>query len=412
MQSANPPPLTGLKVLEFAGLAPGPYAGLLLADAGASVLRIDKPAPAPPTNDLLTRHKTSIAVDLKSRQGHALILQLARHADVLIDPYRPGVMEKLGLGPDQQQGLNPSLIYARMTGFRRSGRYAHMAGHDINYLAVSGTLALLGRADQKPTPPLNILGDFAGGGASLVQGILLALLARDGGAGSKGKAKGQGQIVHANMVDGANHLATFSRLGLKTPAGAGPRGTNLLDSGCPFYDTYETGNKQYMAVGALEPQFYAALLHGLGLAGQGWEERRLDRACWDEMRGVFARVFKTKTRAAWEAVFDGTDACCTPVLDYEELEEAQKQSQGDQRPLVALGNTPLLAVDSSGPATDAVDVDRGQGPGVQGDGYVGQLLLPGEGGQDTLKHWLGWKKGVHFDVHDDGSFVLKTTSKL
>ncbi|KAJ4413719.1 hypothetical protein N0V82_008358 [Gnomoniopsis sp. IMI 355080] len=395
----GPPPLTGLKVLEFAGLAPGPFAGLLLADAGASVLRIDRPGTAP-TADALTRHKTSIAVDLKSAAGIALILRLAREADVLIEPFRPGVMEKLGLGPEVLLKVNPKLIYARMTGFRRDGRYRDMAGHDINYLAVSGVLGMLGRKGSKPTPPMNILGDFAGGGATLFQGILMALLARD-------SKHGKGQVVEANMVDGASYLATFPRFAAKTPMGDRPRGENTLDSGCPYYDTYETKDGGFMAVGALEPQFYAALLRGLGLQGKGWEARRNDRECWEEMRGVFTETFKGRTREEWERVFDGTDACCTPVLDYVELEQLKQRREGDQRPAVMLRETPCLAVDTG----QGDEVIRGQGPGVRGDGYVGRLMVPGENGEKTLKEWLGWKRGAQYDVQR-GGLILKEKSKL
>lgn len=420
------PPLTGLKVLEFAGLAPGtfhplffpcilslllkctltgPFAGMLLADAGASVLRIDRPG-TQPTADYLTRHKSSIAVDLKSSAGIALLVRLARDADVLIDPFRPGVLERLGLGPDVLLRANPRLVYARMTGFRRDGRYKDMAGHDINYLAVSGVLAMLGRKDEKPTPPINILGDFAGGGATLFQGILMALLARNKQPGGRG-----GQVVEANMVDGAAYLATFPRFSMKTPMGDGPRGTNVLDTGCPYYDTYETRDGKFMAVGALEPQFYAQLLQGLGLQSQGWEKRRHDRACWVEMKALFEKVFKSRTRDEWEAVFDGTDACCTPVLEYGELEAEKRggEREGDQRPAVTLRETPCLAIDTA--TVTAEEASRGQGPGVEGDGYIGQAMVPGEDGDKTLRAWLGWERGRDFDV-EKGGLVLKTAAKL
>lgn len=416
---AGPPPLTGLKVVEFAGLAPGkscvppspsfcplttlpgPFAGLILADAGASVLRVDRPSPHP-TPDSLTRHKTSIAIDLKSPAGVALILRLAREADILIEPFRPGVMEKLGLGPDALLAVNPRLIYARMTGFRRDGRYKAMAGHDINYLAVSGVLSMLGGRATKPTPPINILGDFAGGGATLVLGVLMALIARE--------KSGKGQVIEANMVDGASYLAVMPRLARNTPLGDRPRGENVLDGGCPYYDTYETVDGGFMAVGALEPQFYAALIKGLGLAGQGWEERRLGRECWDEMREVFTRVFKSRPRSEWEGVFDGTDACCTPVLGYAELEAERKRREGDQRPAVTLRETPWLAVDTGeGGGNDAA---RGQGPGVEGDGYEGVYLTPGENGERTLGEWLGWRRGEQYDVGEDGGLVLKEKAKL
>ncbi|KAK7729251.1 hypothetical protein SLS53_009316 [Cytospora paraplurivora] len=421
----GPPPLAGLKVLEFAGLAPGPFAGLLLADAGASVLRVDRPrtattttttAPAP-TPDQLTRHKASIAVDLKSPSGVALITRLARHADVLIDPFRPGVMERLGLGPSalvhSPATGNPRLIYARLTGFRRDGRYSAMAGHDINYLAVSGVLGGLGGrardgASNKPTPPANILGDFAGGGAVLFQGVLLALLSRAGGGG-------RGQVVEGNMVDGAGYLATSPRLLRRGPRGVGDgaRGTNLLDGGCPFYDTYETADGRYVAVGALEPRFFAELVRGLGLEGRGWEGRRGDRSCWEEMRGEFERVFRGRTRDEWEGAFDGTDACCTPVLEYGELEGGRGRGrEGDQRPVVTLRDTPCLAVDTGARgATMADGASRGQGPGVEGDGYTARGMVPGERGEERLKEWLGWERGKHFEV-ENGGLVLKATAKL
>ncbi|KPM41330.1 Isopenicillin N epimerase component 2 [Neonectria ditissima] len=401
---AGPPPLRGIKVLEFAGLAPGPFAGMLLADAGASVLRIDRAQPggshqfgnaAIPTEDMLTRHKASIAVDLKAARGGALIRRLAAAADVVIDPFRPGVLEKLGLGPDVLCAANPRLIYARMTGFRRDGRYAAMAGHDINYLAVSGALGLLGRDGEKPHPPWNILADFAGGGAVLFQGVLLAVVAR--------QASGRGQVVEANMVDGSSYLATFPRMALKTSLGDKGRGNNLLDGGCPWYDTYETADAKYMAVGALEPQFFAALVEGLGLAGQGWEECRGDAARWPAFRRVLEATFRGRTRAEWEAVFDGTDACCTPVLEYAEL-ETQPGREGDQRPAVTLRETPCLAVKQGAALVDAAQY--GQGAGVAGDGYEGQPLAPGTGGETVLRDWAGWQSGREYEVKA-GGLVLR-----
>ncbi|KAG7127520.1 Isopenicillin N epimerase component 2 like protein [Verticillium longisporum] len=396
----GPPPLTGLKVLEFAGLAPGPFAGMLLADAGASVLRIDRAVPQAdgkgkplPTEDMLARHKASIAVDLKAPAGVALVKALAASADMLIDPFRPGVLEKLGLGPDVLCALNPRLIYGRMTGFRRDGKYATMAGHDINYLAVSGALGVLGRDGEKPHPPWNILADFAGGGATLFQGLLLAVVARH--------ASGRGQVVEANMVDGASYLTTFPRFALKTPLGSHGRGRNLLDGGCPYYDTYETRDGRYMSVGALEPQFYKALIQGLGLEGQGWEAKRHDPQVWPAMRALFTDVFLSKSRTEWETIFDGTDACCTPVLEYPEL-ESEAGREGDQRPAVTLVETPCLAV-----VGGAKDARQGQGPGVPGDGYVGIPLRPGDGGEAVLQEWLGWSSGKEFDVLR-GGLVLKS----
>jgi alpha-methylacyl-CoA racemase len=375
---------------------------MLLADAGASVLRIDRArsGASAPTEDMLARHKSSIAVDLKSESGAALIKRLASRADVLIDPFRPGVLEKLALGPDVLCGLNKRLIYSRMTGFRRDGKYALMAGHDINYLAVSGTLGMLGREGEKPHPPLNILADFAGGGAVLFQGILMAIISR--------QSSGLGQVVEANMVDGSSYLTTFPRMSLKTPMGSKGRGNNLLDGGAPFYDTYETSDGRYMAVGALEPHFFAALLKGLELVDQGWAENQFDRTRWPELQKAMADAFRSKTRGEWEAIFDGTDACCTPVLEYSEL-ETDPRREGDQRPAVTLRETPCLAVKEGVGHIDPAQF--GQGPGVPGDGYEANLLRPGKGGEEVLRQWMGWENGREYALHQ-GGIVLRKESKL
>ncbi|KAF4628895.1 hypothetical protein G7Y89_g9258 [Cudoniella acicularis] len=377
---ASPPPLTGLRVLEFAGLAPGPFAGLLLADNGASVLRIDRATPnssstPSPTEDLLTRFKASIAVNLKSPSGVSFVKSLVPHADIVIDPFRPGVLEKLGLGPDVLLCINPKIILGRMTGFRRDGKYKDMAGHDINYIAVSGALSMLGRKGEKALPPGNILGDFAGGGATLFQGILLALLARE--------KNGKGQVVEANMVDGSSYLTTFPRMLLKTPTWNRPR------------------------VGALEPQFFRELIKGLGLQGKEIEETRGDRSTWSEVKETFTNIFKSKTRAQWENIFDKTDACCTPVLDYHELENDPSR-EGDQRPAVTLRGTPSFALAKGSTSRDP---SEGQGPGVEGESYVGAALYPGQGGEEMLGHWLGWKRGKDFETVN-GGLVGKPTSKL
>ena len=317
----------------------------------------------------------------------------------MIDPFRPGVLEKLGLGPDVLLSLNARVIVGRMTGFRRDGRYKDMAGHDINYIAVSGALSMLGRKGEKPLPPANILGDFAGGGATLFQGILLALIER-------GKS-GRGQVVEANMVDGSAYLVTFPRMLLKTPTWDRPRGENLLDSGSPYYDTYETKDGGFMAVGALEPQFCKELVKGLGLSGKGLEGTRLDRRTWPELKGLFETIFKSKTRTEWEQVFDGTDACCTPILDYKELEKDPAR-EGDQRPAVTLRGSPSIAL-SKGAASR--DPSMGQGPGVKGESYSGTALYPGQGGEEKLKQWIGWRRGKEYEM-ENGGLVRKESSKL
>lgn len=318
----------------------------------------------------------------------ALIKALIPNIDVVIEPFRPGVMEKMGLGPAELMKINPKLIVARMTGFRRDGKYKNMAGHDINYIAVSGVLGMLGRAGEKPYAPVNLMGDFAGGGAVCFVGILLALLQRE--------KSGFGQVVEANMVDGSAHLASMPRFGAKTDMWNAERGRNMLDGGCPYYDTYETRDGRYVAVGALEPQFYAALLKGLGIDPKdAFSPRdRIDRRTWDHQRVVFTKRFGEKTRAEWESIFDGTDACVTPVKTQEELE----REGFDQRPIVTLKYTPGLAIQDGEP--EARDPATGQGVGVEGDGWSSKGLYPGEGGEETLGQWMGWYRGRNFAVKD------------
>jgi alpha-methylacyl-CoA racemase len=336
---------------------------------------------------------------LKSPSGIEFVKALAKSADIIIDPFRPGVLEKLGLGPEVLEAINPRIIFARMTGFRRDGKYKDMAGHDINYIALSGALSLFGRKGEKPSPPGNILGDFAGGGAILFQGILLALMARE--------RSGHGQVVEANMVDGSAYLTTFPRLLQKTPMWNLPRGENMLDSGSPWYDTYETKDGKYVAVGALEPQFFAELIKGLGLQGREYEVTRGNKEMWPELAKVFEERFKEKSRSDWERIFDGTDACVTPILEMHEL-ETDPLREGDQRPAVTLRGTPGLAIKTGGPERDP---SEGQGGGVQGDGWVAKPLSPSEGGEKLLDSWLGWRRGKDFVV-ENGGLVLKHPSKL
>lgn len=403
---SHSPPLTGIRVLEFAGLAPGPFAGMLLADYGASVLRVDRPHaqaftanPPPATPDQLTRHKSSICVDLKSSGGLTLIKNIIPTVDVVIDPFRPGVLEKAGLSPEKVLlGLNPRLIVARMTGFRRDGKYKDMAGHDINYIAVSGILSMLGRKSEKPYAPANILGDFGGGGLVCFTGILLALLQREN--------TGIGQVVEANMVDGSASLGTMPRFNTKSSTWNRARGENLLDGGSPYYDTYETKDGKYMAVGALEPQFFAALLKGLDIAPSALLGVRDDRATWPAMADIFTKKFKSKDRAEWESIFDGTDACCTPVLTLGEL----KDSGFDQRPIVTLSRSPARGLSDCDP--DDRSAAQGQGIGVDGEGWTSSGLRPGEGGEDILSQWMGWNRGRHFEIVDGGLVRVDRGAKL
>ncbi|KAK5953486.1 hypothetical protein OHC33_005430 [Knufia fluminis] len=377
------PPLTGLKVLELSGLAPGPFCGFLLSSYGASVLRIDRPGP--PSSDLLTSYKSSIPLDLKSNASRALFLTLVSKADILIDPYRPGVLEKLNLDPvNVLQKINPRLITVRLTGFRRDGKYKDMAGHDINYLAVSGVLSMLGAKDTPPLPPGNVLADFAGGGHVAFTGVLLALIHRG--------VSGKGQVVEANMADGVNYLGTFPRLLTRAAMWSGPRGTNTLDGGAPYYGCYETKDVgRYMSVGALEPQFFAEFLKGMGLTESDIVPEkgmsRDDKRAWDHMRLIFTARFKTKTRAEWEKIFDGTDACCVPVLTYQDLEERDY----DFRPIVGLTESPGRKVELT---------------------YDGKLLKTGEGSEKTLKEWLDWTKGQQWDIGAKGAAEQREKSKL
>jgi alpha-methylacyl-CoA racemase len=299
-------PLQGVRVIELASLAPAPFACMMLSDLGADVIRVDRPATGGEAPiDPLGRGRRSIGLNLKDPRGVDVLLRLVETADVLVEGFRPGVTERLGFGPDTCLERNPRLVYGRMTGWGQEGPMAQMAGHDINYIALAGALDPIGRAGERPLPPLNLVGDFGGGGMLLAVGILAALFERS--------RSGQGQVVDAAMVDGAALLTSFIHGMRGQGLWQDARGTNLLDSGAPFYDTYETADGLFMSVGALEPQFYAALLHGLGLEHEGLPGQ-LDRDRWPEMRARFTEVFKSRTRDEWTEIFDGTDACVAPVL--------------------------------------------------------------------------------------------------
>jgi alpha-methylacyl-CoA racemase len=302
-------PLHGISVIEIASLAPAPFGCMILSDLGADVLRVERPeacrpdAPAPV--DPLTRGRRSIGINLKDPAGVDLLLQLTDSADVLVEGFRPGVTERLGFGPDVCAARHPGLIYARMTGWGQDGPLAPTAGHDIDYIAISGALHPIGRNGERPVPPLNLVGDFGGGGMLLAVGILAALVER--------RRSGLGQVVDAAMVDGSALLTSFI-YGLRaTGAWRDERGVNLLDGGAPFYDTYATADGRYVAVGALEPQFYAALLVGLGLTDAGLPAQ-MDVTGWPVLRARFTEVFAQRTRDEWAGVFEGTDACVSPVL--------------------------------------------------------------------------------------------------
>jgi alpha-methylacyl-CoA racemase len=302
------PPLTGIRVIDFSRLAPGPYGAMLLTDMGADVIRVDRaplgPGDMPPFGDIAGRGKRSIALNLKVPSAVEAALRLVETADVLLEGFRPGVMERLGLGPDVALARNQRLVYARMTGWGQDGPLAQRAGHDLNYIAVAGMVATIGRKGEPPVPPMNFLGDFAGGGLMCAFGIVCALLERE--------RSGQGQVIDAAMVDGAANLMAFFASAFHGKMW-GERGTNMLDTGAFFYECYETSDGGYMSVGAIEPQFYAELLDGLGLAGQDLPHQH-DQSQWPAMKDRLAALFKTKTRDEWTAIFENRDACTFPVL--------------------------------------------------------------------------------------------------
>ncbi len=306
-------PLAGVRVVELAGIGPGPFAAMLLADLGADVVRVDRPGggglAVNPAYDVTNRGKRSVLVDLKSAEGPALVLDLVERADVLIEGFRPGVAERLGVGPADCHARNPELVYGRMTGWGQDGPLAHTAGHDIAYIAVTGALGMIGNPGEAPAVPANLVGDYAGGSLYLVIGVLAALQhARTPG--------GAGQVVDAAIVDGASHLTAMIHGMMAAGGWQDRRGANLLDGGCPFYGTYETSDGGYMAVGALEQQFYDTFVELLGIGDQA--PARKDLARWGELREAVAARFKSRTRQEWTAVFEGSDACVAPVLSLRE----------------------------------------------------------------------------------------------
>ena len=308
-------PLEGIRIVELAGLGPAPFAGMMLADAGADIIRIDRadratyPPREEPHVDLMNRGRRSVAVDLKHPEGVDLVLRLGDTADGLMEGFRPGVAERLGLGPDVCLARNPALAYGRMTGYGQEGPMSSAAGHDIDYIALSGALEAIGREGERPVPPLNLVGDFGGGGMLLAYGMLAAIL----GA----RTTGRGQVIDAAMVDGAASLMTMTYTLRSAGAWQDARGTNLLDTGAHFYEVYETSDGGYLAVGAIEPQFYAELMRLLGLEDEDLSTQ-MDRTTWPAMKERFTAIFASRTRAEWEEVFAGTDACVAPVLSATE----------------------------------------------------------------------------------------------
>ncbi|MGH9027776.1 MAG: CaiB/BaiF CoA transferase family protein [Acidimicrobiia bacterium] len=327
-------PLAGLKVIEMVGLGPGPFCGMLLADMGAEVLRVDRVRAEDDGTSTFChdRGKRSIGLDLKKPEGVEALLRLVERADGFYEVWRPGVAERLGVGPAECHVRNPRLIYGRLTSYGQEGPWSGAAGHDIDYLALAGALEPLGRAGQPPTPPINVIGDFAGGGMLLAFGIACAAYERE--------RTGEGQVIDAAMIDGAALMLAPFYAG-RASGGWGPRGTNMLDTAAPFHEVYETADGKWMAVGAIEPQFYAELLAGLGLAGEVDPAAQHDRAEWPTLKKRFATLFATKTRAQWSEIFDGRDACVAPALDP--VEAAEHPHIAARGTLVAPGGVPQPA---------------------------------------------------------------------
>ena len=356
-------PLVGVKVVEFAGIGPGPFCGMLLADLGADVVRIDRAeSVGRSAPDIMNRGKRSVAVDLKKPEGVEAALSLIEKADALIEGFRPGVMERLGVGPDVALKRNPRIVYGRMTGWGQTGPWSTMAGHDIDYIALTGALHTMGRAGEPPAPPLNLVGDYGGGALYLAFGLLAGVI--------EAKSSGKGQVIDCAMIDGAASLMTMF-YGMKA-AGIwnANRDDNLLDGGAHFYDTYECADGQWLAVGAIEPQFHALLVKGLGLAADVFPAQ-MSRGEWPAYTKCVAEIVKTKTRDEWMKVFDGSDACVAPVLS---MDEAPKHPHNAERKtfVEAFGTVQPGPAPRFSRTTGAIN---------------GTPAMPGKQSEDVLKGW-------------------------
>ena len=316
-------PLSGKRIVEIAGIGPGPFCAMLLADLGAEVVRVDRASAVPdimpdsPNLDLLNRGRRSVGVNLKTPEGIETVLKLVQESDALIEGFRPGVAERLGIGPEECLARNPKLIYGRMTGWGQEGTYSSMAGHDINYIALSGVLGMIGREGGKPIPPVNLVGDFGGGGMLLALGICAALV-------ETAKSE-KGQIIDAAMTDGSALLSTMMH-SFKAMGMWGDRGTNLLDTGSPFYDVFECADGEFISLGSIEPQFYSELLR-ITEIDQSENPKQMDRAGWAEMKSKIGDAIKGKTRSEWEELMEGTDVCFAPVLSMDEAYEHPHNKQ-------------------------------------------------------------------------------------
>ena len=355
-------PLQGIRIIEMAGIGPGPFAAMMLADHGAEVIRIERPGPQPP-EPVLGRNRRSIVVNLKSAEGVAVVRELAKTADGLIEGLRPGVMERLGLGPDLLCADNPKLVYGRMTGWGQSGPYAPHVGHDINYISIAGALHAFGRAGDRPTPPLNMVGDFGGGGMMLAFGMVSALLAA--------RQTGEGQVIDCAMTDGAALLMGmiwgFHGLG----AWHDERGANMLDSGAHFYDSYACADGLYIAIGSIEPQFYAELRRLTGMDADADFDAQMDQARWPRLKEKLEALFRSQPRAHWMALMEGTDVCFSPVLTMAEAPDHPHNSARGTFAEVGGVVQPMPAPRYSATKTDAPTV--APRPGADTDALLRSL---------------------------------------
>ena len=370
-------PLEGVKVLELAGIGPAPFCCMMLADAGADVLRVERirgglssamsgsdgTDSARPHWDLMNRGRRSLAVDLKDPGNVELVLKAASRADILVEGWRPGVAERLGLGPDVCLERNPKLVYGRMTGWGQEGPLAQRAGHDIDYIAIAGALWAIGRSGDRPVPPINLVGDFGGGGMLAAFGVLAAMV--------EARGSGKGQVVDIAMVDGASILMTMVHALTEFGVWKEERGANILDTGAPFYEVYETSDNKYIAVGAIEPQFYAELLKGIGLDSSDDLPAQMDRDAWPAMKERFATIFKSKTRDEWEKIFEGTDSCVAPVLSPS---EARMHPHN-------LARSSYVDIDGQTHPTPAPRFSRTP------SSIVRPAPQPGSGGEEALHEW-------------------------
>ena len=315
-------PLSGVRIIELAGIGPGPFCGMMLSDMGAEVIRIDRPAKSSVrrTIDVLARGRKSIAVDLKTKAGVETVLRLCGSADALFEGFRPGVTERLGLGPELCMARNPKLVYGRMTGWGQEGPMAQAAGHDINYISLAGALHAIGNKGGKPVPPLNLVGDFGGGGMLLAFGLVCGIL--------EAKGSGKGQVIDSAMVDGAASLMAMFFSMQAAGAMNHERASNMLDGGAHFYDTYETSDGKYISLGSIEPQFYALLLEKAGLDADVFGSQ-MDKSRWADYKSELTVVFKTKTRDEWCGIMEGTDICFAPVLSLDEVAHHPHNSHRD-----------------------------------------------------------------------------------